>query len=158
VVIYPPVDVEFFTPSDDERAGEEARVTNRGSFFLIVSALVPYKKIGMAIEAFEGSSRRLRIVGTGPEEKRLRKIASNSVEFLGKVDKETLRTLYRTAAALIQPGEEDFGINMVEAMACQCPVIALELGGACEIVTNGETGLFFNDLTPNSLRESVDKF
>jgi glycosyltransferase involved in cell wall biosynthesis len=156
-VIYPPVDVDFFTPSDEERPAA-AGATNRESFFLIVSALVPYKKIGMAIEAFEGSSRRLKIVGIGPEEKRLRKIASNSVEFLGKVDKETLRSLYRSAAALIQPGEEDFGINMVEAMACQCPVIAFELGGACEIVTNGETGLFFNDLTPNSLRESVDKF
>jgi glycosyltransferase involved in cell wall biosynthesis len=147
IVLYPPVDVDFFTPNDSER----------GSFFLIVSALVPYKRIEIAIEAFQKNGRSLVIVGTGPDYKRLKKDAPPNIQFLGRIEASELRELYRKAAALIQPGEEDFGINLIEAQACQCPVIALARGGALESVTNGETGIFFNDLTAVSLGEAVDK-
>jgi glycosyltransferase involved in cell wall biosynthesis len=146
-VIYPPVDVEFFTPSDSDH----------GQFFLIVSALVPYKRIELAIQAFNRSGRTLLIVGTGPEYKSLKKIAGPSIQFLGRVEAHELRQLYRQAAALIQAGEEDFGINVVEALACCCPVIAYNSGGAAETIQEGETGLFFNDLTAESLGAAVDK-
>jgi glycosyltransferase involved in cell wall biosynthesis len=146
-VIYPPVDVEFYTPAD----------TDRGAFFLIVSALVPYKRIEIAVEAFRRSRQTLVIVGTGPEYKRLRRVAGPNVQFLGRIESHELRELYRKAAAMIQAGEEDFGINIVEALACGCPVVALNLGGAVELIRNGETGIFFNDLTAESLSAAVDK-
>jgi glycosyltransferase involved in cell wall biosynthesis len=146
-VIHPPVDVEFFCPSEEPRQ----------DFLLIVSALVPYKRIELALEAAAGGNRKLLIVGTGPEEKYLRSIAPSNVEFLGRVTQDDLRHLYRTAAALLQPGEEDFGINIVEAQACECPVIAYRAGGALETVIDEETGLFFNELTASALNGAVDK-
>lgn len=147
-VIYPPVDVEYYTPSD----------TDRGPFFLIVSALVPYKRIEIAIETFNRSGQTLVIVGTGPEYRTLKKIAQPNIQFAGRIEVHELRELYRKAAALVQPGEEDFGINMVEALACQCPVIAFHKGGATETIADGETGIFFNDLNATALGAAVDKF
>jgi len=114
-VLYPPVDVDFFTPAESDR----------GTFFLIVSALVPYKRIEVAIEAFNRNGKPLVIVGTGPEYKRLKKISESNIQYLGRIDAAELRELYRKTAALIQPAEEDFGINIIEALACRCPVIAL---------------------------------
>lgn len=146
-VIYPPVDVKFFTPS--EKPPQD--------YYLVVSALVPYKRIEIAIEAFNRRNSRLVIVGTGPEMAQLKKLASPCIEFVGRVDAEALRELYRNARGLIHPGEEDFGISMVEALACGCPVLSYAAGGALEIVTNEETGLFFNELTAESLLEKVDK-
>ncbi len=146
-VIYPPVDVEFFSPSSSDR----------GPFFLIVSALVPYKRLEVAIQAFNRSGRTLVIVGNGPEYKRLKREAQSNIQFLGRVEAHELRELYRRAAALLQPGEEDFGINVVEALACHCPVIAFNRGGASETLQNGETGIFFNDLNVDALRSAVDK-
>lgn len=145
-VIYPPVDVDYYVPVE----------VDRQDFYLMVSALVPYKRLELAIEAFQHNPKRLVIVGTGPEEKRLRKLAGSNVEFSGRVSAEKLRELLQTARALIHPGEEDFGLNMVEALACGCPVIAFAAGGALEIVTDRETGLFFNELTPISLLAAVD--
>lgn len=146
-VVYPPVDIDFFAPSEKQRE----------DFFLIVSALVPYKRLEVAVEAFNRSNHQLVIVGSGPEGKRLQKIAKSNIKFAGRVELERLKELYQTAAALIQPGVEDFGINVVEAIACGCPVIAYGRGGATETVTEGESGLFFYDLTPESLLEAVDK-
>lgn len=146
-VVYPPVDVDFFVPSDRPRE----------NFGLIVSALVPYKRLDIAIEAFRNSNRTLVIVGTGPEERMLKRMASSNVRFLGRIEADKLRELYQTAAMLIQPGVEDFGINVIEAFACSCPVLAYRRGGATETVIEGKTGNFFNDLTAESLRESVDK-
>jgi glycosyltransferase involved in cell wall biosynthesis len=146
-VVYPPVDIDFFIPSD----------RTRENFCLIVSALVPYKRLEVAIEAFRNSNRNLVIVGTGPEEKRLKKLAPSNVKFLGRIDANRLRELYQSAGMLIQPGVEDFGINVIEALACACPVLAYRKGGATETVVEGITGIFFNELTAESLRESVDK-
>jgi glycosyltransferase involved in cell wall biosynthesis len=146
-VIYPPVEVDFFSPAP----------TERGPFGLIVSALVPYKRIEIAIEAFNKTKRTLVIVGTGPEFNHLQKMSGSNVQFLGRIEAHELRELYRKATALIQPGEEDFGINIVEALGCECPVIAYARGGAVETINDGETGLFFNDLTADSLAEKVDK-
>jgi len=146
-VLYPPVDVDFFTPAESDR----------GTFFLIVSALVPYKRIEVAIEAFNRNGKPLVIVGTGPEYKRLKKISESNIQYLGRIDAAELRELYRKTAALIQPAEEDFGINIIEALACRCPVIALSRGGALESIIEQETGLFFNDLSASALQEAVDK-
>lgn len=147
-VIPPPVDTDFFRPDDPPRRSED---------LLAVSALVPYKRIDLAIAACAASGRHLRIVGTGPEEKRLRRGAGRSAEFLGAVDAETLRRLYREARALVMPGEEDFGIAAVEAQACGTPVIAYGRGGALETVRPGETGILFPELTAASLRGALDK-
>ena len=148
-VIYPPVDVDFFCPSDASRQG----------FFLIVSALVPYKRLEIAVEAFKKLNSALVIVGTGPEQLRLMKGAEGApqIRFAGRVSQEELRELYRTASGLIQPAIEDFGINMVEAQACGCPVVAFAAGGALESVVDGETGVFFDRLDADSLREAVDR-
>jgi glycosyltransferase involved in cell wall biosynthesis len=146
-VIYPPVDVLFYTPAE----------TDRGGFYLVVSALVPYKRIEIAVEAFNRSGKSLVIVGTGPEFKRLKRMAHSNIQFLGRIEAHELRELYRKAAALIQPGEEDFGINVVEALACHCPVVALARGGALETVREQESGIFFNELSVSSLQAAVDK-
>lgn len=146
-VIYPPVDVSFFEPAEKPR----------GNFFLIVSALVPYKRIEVAIQAFNRLGIPLVIAGSGPERDFLQKMAAPNVQFRNSVSDEDLRGLYQEARALIQTAEEDFGISAVEALACQCPVIAYGRGGALEAVEDGETGLFFNDLTAESLAKTVDK-
>ena len=146
-VIYPPVDVEFYTPEHSDR----------GPFFLIVSALVPYKRLEIAVDAFNRNGKTLVIVGTGPEYRSLKKNSQPNIQFAGRVEAHELRELYRKAAALLQPGEEDFGINVVESLACHCPVVAYNRGGASETVVEGETGIFFNDLTAQSLAEAVDK-
>ncbi len=129
-VLHPPVDTRFFTP------GHEAA----GDYFLVVSALVPYKRIDIAIRAADRLGVPLKIVGTGPDAERLHALAGPSVEFLGRVDDEALRRWYQGARALVMPGEEDFGIAPVEAMACGRPVVALGVGGACETVEHGVTG------------------
>ncbi|MGH9674386.1 MAG: glycosyltransferase, partial [Bryobacteraceae bacterium] len=121
-VIHPPVPVEtFFTKPPED-------------WYLIVSELVDYKRIDVAIRAFSRSGRRLRIAGQGPEYRRLRAMASSNVEFCGHVPDAELRELYARCRAFLMPGEEDFGMTMVEALASGKPVIALARGGAAEIV------------------------
>ncbi|MEO8070189.1 MAG: glycosyltransferase, partial [Acidobacteriota bacterium] len=111
-VLYPPVAVDFFT------AGEAPPE----DYFLVVSALVPYKRIEVAIQAADRLGARLKIVGRGPDRERLAAMAGPMVEFVGSVDEGSLRDLYRKAQALVLPGEEDFGIAPVESMACGRPV------------------------------------
>ncbi|MCX6350182.1 MAG: glycosyltransferase, partial [Candidatus Aureabacteria bacterium] len=111
-VVYPPVDADFFRPGGEERG-----------YFLVVSALVPYKRVDLALKAFQRLGLPLKVVGTGPLEKKLKETASPGVEFLGWLDGEALRACYRGCRALIFPGEEDFGIFPLEAMACGRPVI-----------------------------------
>jgi len=129
-VLHPPVDTGFYTP------GHGAP----GDYFLVVSALVPYKRIDTAIRAAAILGARLKIVGTGPDADRLRAIPATGIEFLGHVGDNELRDLYRNARALVLPGEEDFGIAPVEAQACGRPVVALARGGACETVEHGVSG------------------
>jgi glycosyltransferase involved in cell wall biosynthesis len=146
-VLHPPVDVEFFTPGD--RAPEP--------YFLVVSALVPYKKIGIAIEAARRLGVPLTIVGGGPDERRLRAQAGPGIELTGPLDDAALRERYRRAQALIMPAEEDFGIVALESMACGRPVVALGRGGAPETVEHGVTGLLVADATPEAFTAAMDQ-
>ena len=146
-VVHPPVDTDFFRPGEVEE-----------DYFLIVSALVPYKKIDLAVEAFNRTDHRLKIVGQGPEYRKLKKSAKPNVEFLGSVSDDDLLQIYQRSRALIMPGEEDFGINSLESQACGVPVIALRRGGAKETVLHGETGFLYDDPRREGLRTALDKF
>ena len=145
LVLYPPVDTAFFTPD-----GSQAE-----PHFLVVSALVPYKRIDLAIAAAGQLGVSLKIVGGGPDETRLRAMAGPTVEFLGTLDDEALRREYRRARATILPAEEDFGIVPVEALACGRPVVAFARGGACETVTPGATGVLIEEATPEAFADGL---
>jgi glycosyltransferase involved in cell wall biosynthesis len=146
-VVYPPVDTTFYCPA----------AVSPESHFLIVSALVPYKRIDLAIEGCRRAGARLRIVGDGPERQRLEHLAGSDVTFLGALPDEAVRDEYRRALALLLPGEEDFGIAPVEAQACGRPVVALARGGAVETVVDGETGVLFHELTVESIRGALER-
>ncbi len=152
-VLYPPVDTDFFTPGPSE-AGREA--APRG-FALVVSALVPYKRIDIAIQAAEQAGYPLVIVGSGPDEARLRQMAGPQVTFQHNVNAAALRDLYRQAAMLVLPGEEDFGIAPVEALACGCPVVAVARGGATETVDDGVTGVLVPELTAPAFAAAMQR-
>ncbi len=148
-VVPPPVDVDFYTPSPEPRE-------RKG--FLIVSALVPYKRIPDALEASRRGGFRLTLAGTGPEEERTRRLAGETVTLAGTPSDEGLRELYRSAEAVLMPGEEDFGIVPVEAQACGTPVIALGRGGALETVVDGVTGVLYGAPGPDPLLAAIDRF
>ena len=132
-VVYPPVDTEYFQPPSAGATRERSA--------LVVSGLVPYKRIDVAIEAARLAGVSVRIVGRGPEEDRLRRRAAGApVEFLGWLSEDKIRTLYQTSSVFLLPGVEDFGIAPVEAQACGLPVVALNEGGAQESVIDGVTG------------------
>jgi glycosyltransferase involved in cell wall biosynthesis len=145
-VVYPPVDTVFYHPSPQPP----------GTHFLIVSALVPYKRIEIAIEACRRAGARLRIVGTGPERGRLERMGGDT-EFLGHLTNDEVRDEYRRARAVILPGEEDFGIVPLEAQACGRPVVALGRGGALETVLDGVTGVFFDAPTADALVPALER-
>ena len=150
-VIYPPVDTGFFVPDE---------TVERENSLLIVSALVPYKRIDVAIEASRLSSMPLRIVGDGPERGALMGLAARTgtnVQFLGSLPDHEVRDEYRRAAAVLLPGEEDFGIVPVEAQACQAPVVALGRGGALETVIDGVTGVLVDEPTPAAFAAGVSR-
>lgn len=155
-VLHPPVDADFYTPGPAGALPAAAA----DEYYLIVSALVPYKRLDLALAAFRGSGRRLLVAGDGPDAARLRALAAGdpAVAFLGHRDDATLRALYRGARAFILPGEEDFGITPLEAQACGTPVIALGAGGALETVREGETGLFFAERSAASLGDALARF
>jgi len=144
-VLHPPVDTHFFTPG----------TPGTGAYFLVVSALVPYKRLETAIRAAALLGVPLTIVGTGPDAERLRALAGPDVTFLGHVSPETLRDLYRGARATLLPGEEDFGIAPVEALACGRPVVALARGGALETVEHGVSGLLVEDDDPAAFADAM---
>ena len=144
---HPPVDVDFYRPGPERR----------GDFLLAVGALVPYKRYEEAIAAARRAGRPLVIVGGGPEEKRLRALADSSVQFLVNRSAEELRSLYRTCAYFVQPGEEDFGIAAVEALACGAPVVALGRGGVRDIVADGATGVLYEPADPAGLAGALER-
>jgi len=144
-VVYPPVDTERLTPAADPARG----------FDLIVSALVPYKRVDLAVAAYGRLGFPLKIVGTGTELRRLRAAAPPNVEFLGwRPDGEVLE-LYRHCRLLVFPGEEDFGIVPLEAQACGRPVVAFARGGALETVVPDVSGVLFQPQTEEALRDAV---
>jgi glycosyltransferase involved in cell wall biosynthesis len=154
IVIYPPVDTAFYCPEP----GDPDAAAGSDDFLLIVSALVPYKRIDVAIEATRICGVPLRIVGEGPERARLMALAAArgaDVEFLGTVGDAEVRRLYRRTAAVLLPGEEDFGIVPVEAQACGRPVVALGRGGALETIVDGVTGVLVNDPTPEAFAAGI---
>jgi glycosyltransferase involved in cell wall biosynthesis len=146
-IVYPPVDTQFFQPAEVAPADH----------FLVVSALVPYKRLDLAIDACRQASARLRIVGIGPDRERLMQRAGPDVEFLGWLSDAGIREEYQRARAVILPGEEDFGIVPVEAQACGRPVVAARRGGALETVVDGETGVFFDEPTADSLGAALER-
>lgn len=148
-VIFPPVSVEDFSP-----------VSTIGDFYLCAGQIVPYKRIDLAVRAFNTLGKRLVIIGggKGSEIDALKQIAGPNIEFLGKVPFETLKTYLASCRALVFPGEEDFGMVPVEAMASGRPVIAYGSGGAVETVIHGRTGMLFGEQTEDALVEAVEDF
>jgi glycosyltransferase involved in cell wall biosynthesis len=147
-VVYPPVDVESFVPN-----GREPE-----DFYLVVSRLVPYKRVDLAIEACNRLGRRLVIVGDGPERRRLQALAGETVEFVGRRSDAEIADLYARCRAFLFPGFEDFGITPVEAQAAGRPVVAYGRGGALETVLNGVTGVLFEEQSVESLVEALQAF
>jgi glycosyltransferase involved in cell wall biosynthesis len=144
-VVYPPVRTSYFTPDGDGP---------REPWLLVVSALEPYKRVDLVIDAARRGGWSLKVAGTGSQLETLQQRAGDGVELLGRVDDETLRELYRHARALVFPQQEDFGIVAVEAQAAGCPVVAFDAGGACETVT-ASTGLFFTEQTEEAIDDAV---
>jgi glycosyltransferase involved in cell wall biosynthesis len=143
-VIHPPVNTDTFTPGGE-----------RTDTFLYVGRLVGYKRPDLVVDAFAGLTERVIIVGEGHLGARLRARATPNVSFIGEVDEDTLLGLYRTAHAVVFPGEEDFGITMAEAQACGTPVIGLNQGGARDIVEHGVTGWLLDAPTVAHLQAAI---
>ncbi|MBX9622469.1 MAG: glycosyltransferase [Gemmataceae bacterium] len=155
VVICPPVDTDFYTPP--------AIPAGREDFYLVVSALAPYKRFDLAVEACSRLGKKLVVIGSGQDAANLRANAGPNVEFLGWQPDEVIRDHLRRAKALLFPGEEDFGIVPLEAQACGCPVIAFGRGGATETVRGlgggpDPTGVFFPEQNVDALAEAVGLF
>jgi len=146
-VLYPPVDIQYFTVSESHE-----------DYYLAVGRLIPYKRFDLIIDACNSLGKTLKIVGTGPELRALKKRAGKTVEFLGKISDEELKIVYGKAKAFIFPQREDFGITALEAMASGTPVIAYKSGGALETVLDGESGLFFDEQTVESLCDAISRF
>jgi glycosyltransferase involved in cell wall biosynthesis len=148
-VIYPPVDVNKFTVSDQT-----------GDYFLIGGRLAPYKRVDIVIEAFKGLDKKLKIFGDGVDYDRLVGLAkgAKNIEFVGRVSETEQAKLYSEAVAFINPQEEDFGITVIESMASGRPVIAYGSGGALETVAEGATGSFFYEQTAEAVKAAIINF
>jgi glycosyltransferase involved in cell wall biosynthesis len=146
-IVYPPVDTGFY---------DVAMKPVEPAYDLVVSALVPYKRVDLAVRAYSRMGYPLKVVGTGTESEKLRSMAGPNIEFLGYQTNEQIRTWYQECRHLVFPGEEDFGIVPVEVQACGRPVIAYRKGGALETVVEDVSGLFFNEQTEKSLAEAVE--
>ncbi|MBI3733365.1 MAG: glycosyltransferase [Chloroflexi bacterium] len=147
-LIYPPVDVERFAPSREPVE----------DFFLVVSRLIPYKRIDIVVEAFNRLGWRLIVIGDGRERAKLEAMAGQNIRFLGRLDNAQTDEYRRHCRAFIFPGEDDFGIAPVEAMAAGRPVIAYAAGGALDTVVEGVTGTFFHAPTADALVEAMGRF
>jgi glycosyltransferase involved in cell wall biosynthesis len=146
-VVYGPIDTKRFTVSTDD-----------DGYYLVVSALVPYKRVDLAIDACNALGLPLRIIGSGPEKEKLQRLAGPTVRFDGWLDDAAIAEAYQRCRALIFPGEEDFGLVPIEAMACGKPVIAYGKGGATETVIEGLSGRLFPEQTVESLLKVLRAF
>lgn len=148
VVIYPPVDTQKFS-----------LVTEKENYYLTASRLVPYKRIDLIVEAFAHMmDKKLVVIGSGPEKEKLKTIATPNIELIGYQDFESLKEYMQKAKAFVFAAEEDFGIIVVEAMACGTPVIAGNYGGTAESVVDNKTGILFPKQSVDSIIEAVKKF
>lgn len=147
-VIYPPVDVNKFDC-----------VKEKGDYFLTASRMVPYKRVDLMVEAFSKmTDKKLKVVGQGSEFKNIKNNVTPNIELLGYKNDKELKTLLQKARAFVFAAEEDFGITVVEAMACGTPVIALNKGGTAETVIDSKTGILFNSQNVKSIKEAVLQF
>ena len=149
-VIYPPVDTERFS------IGREA--AQSGDSFLVVSPLVPYKRVDLLVDAFNKCGRSLTVIGDGPERQKLQRRAGPTVRFLGAQSDNSVVRAMQQCRAFVFAGEEDFGIVMAEAQACGKPVIAFGRGGASEIVKPEQTGVLFEEQSIESVIDALDRF
>jgi len=147
VIIYPPVNTDRFVPSK-----------RKGSYFLVVSRLIPYKRIDLVVEACTKLQVPLKIAGEGRDLERLQAMAGDNVEFLGRVSDNVLPDLIADCKALLFPGLEDFGITPIQAMAAGRPVIAFAGGGALDYVRDGETGILVSDQTVQEFQKQIIQF
>ena len=156
-IVYPPVDLARCVPADDAACGggNNGNGSGCGQYDLIVSALVPYKRVDLAVELYSRKGWRLKVVGTGGEFERLKQMAGPSVEMLGPLSDAEIVALYQRCRMLVFPGEEDYGIVPLEAQACGRPVAAFGRGGALETIADGESGVFFQEQTLDSLEDAV---
>ncbi|MFA7243698.1 MAG: glycosyltransferase [Patescibacteria group bacterium] len=146
-VVYSPANIKNIQPT-----GKKPE-----NFYLIVSRLSPYKKIDLAIEAFNKNGKKLFIVGEGSDFDRLKSTAKNNISLLGWQSDQTIAQLYARAKAFVFPGEEDFGLTPVESMAAGRPVVAYRRGGVTESVIDGKTGVFFDEPTADSLNDAINR-
>lgn len=146
-VVQPPIDASLFCPSD-----------RHDDYFLVVSRLQAYKRIDLAVDACNRLGLPLLVIGTGPDEARLRRLAGPTVRFLGRASDADVRSAFARCRALIFPGEEDFGLTPLEAQASGRPVVAYARGGALETVRAGETGVLFPEQTVESLTQALATF
>jgi glycosyltransferase involved in cell wall biosynthesis len=147
-VIYPPVDVQNFPLQ-----------ISKENYYLTASRLVPYKRIDLIVDAFAKMlDKKLIVIGSGPEKDKIKAKATPNVDVLGYQDFENLKSYMQKAKAFVFAAEEDFGIIVVEAMACGTPVIAGNYGGTAESVVDGKTGVLFPNQSVESIIESVKKF
>jgi glycosyltransferase involved in cell wall biosynthesis len=146
--VYPPVDTTFYNPGTARDGGSTAG-------FLVVSALVPYKRVDVAIAACQRAGVQLTVVGRGPELQRLQRLGGKNVTFCGWRSDEEVRQLYRESTAVLLPGVEDFGMVPVEAQACGTPVVALAEGGAAETILDGVSGVLVKDGSAEGFAEGV---
>ena len=146
-VIYPPVEVNKFYSNPQKE-----------DYYIVVSRLMPYKKVDLIVKAFNQLKLPLKVLGTGEHAEELKRMAKNNIEFLGEVSDEVRGKYLSKARAFLHPQEEDFGIAAVEAMASGCPVIAYGSGGALETIIDKETGIFFEEQNWESLAEAVLDF
>jgi len=147
VVINPPVDTDAFEPE-----------SSYDDYYLLLSRLMPYKRLDIVVEAFNRLGLPLKVIGSGRDFDRLKAMAKPNVELLGYVERSQVKRYLGRCRALLFPGEEDFGITAVEAQAAGRPVIAYAAGGALESVIDGETGIFFDKQTPEAVVEAVKGF
>jgi glycosyltransferase involved in cell wall biosynthesis len=147
-VIYPPVDTDKFEVGNKKE-----------DYYLTASRMVPYKKLDLVVEAFnQMPDKKLVVIGSGPEKDKIKSLAASNIEIIGHQDRESLKLFMQNAKAFVFAAEEDFGIIVVEAMACGTPVIALNKGGAKESVLSGTTGILYDEQSSESIKNAVMQF